>query len=101
MRASGPIKAQGFWQATVVHNYERHFLGFFDTAAEAGEAARLKRLELYTHNALDREPGAGGVTLVPRERCGHPISRGGTCKKFKGCCVHHDGLNQLRGSSET
>lgn len=64
-------KKSGYWQATVVHNYQRYFLGFFDTAAEAGAAAQEKRNELYTHNALDRDE-ATRVPVVPKQvhRCG-------------------------------
>lgn len=40
--------------AYVTHEGKRHYLGYYKTAAEAGEAARLKRLELFTHNDLDR-----------------------------------------------
>ena len=29
-------------------------LGYFESAELAGEAVRLKRLELFTHNLLDR-----------------------------------------------
>ena len=72
-------KKSGYWQATVVHNYERHFLGFFDTAEEAGSAALKKRLELYTHNAVDREL-VKKMKLIPKHvtHCGVPSpSRGG------------------------
>ena len=44
----------GRWQARVRHNSKQIYLGVFDTAEEAGEAARLKRLELFTHNDVDR-----------------------------------------------
>ena len=42
------------WGARVGHNGKRYYAGYFDTPEEAGEAARLKRLELFTHNNLDR-----------------------------------------------
>lgn len=42
------------WVARVRHNGKGIHIGYFDTAEEAGEAARLKRLELFTHNNLDR-----------------------------------------------
>lgn len=78
-------KKSGYWQAVVVHNYHRHFLGFFDTAEEADAAARAKRLELYTHNEIDRVVGADDYTPPPT--CGAPTrSRAhGPCK-FK---PHH------------
>lgn len=37
------------WRAAVTHFDREHWIGFFNTAEEAGEAARLKRLELFTH----------------------------------------------------
>lgn len=46
------------WVATVGHNWKRIHVGCFDTAKEAGEAARAKRNELYTHNDLDRKAAA-------------------------------------------
>lgn len=42
------------WMARVTHNYKSHYVGVFDTLEEAAEAARLKRIELFTHNDLDR-----------------------------------------------
>jgi hypothetical protein len=36
------------WKAYVTHNYRRLHVGVYDTAAEAAEAARLKRAELFT-----------------------------------------------------
>lgn len=47
-------RKNGRFQAYVGHNKKKIHLGFFDTPEEAGEAARLKRLELFTHNNLDR-----------------------------------------------
>ncbi|GAA2940792.1 HNH endonuclease signature motif containing protein [Glutamicibacter bergerei] len=44
----------GKWRAGVMHHGVHHYLGGFDDPAEAGEAARLKRLELFTHNDIDR-----------------------------------------------
>lgn len=41
--------------AQVAHNGKTHHLGAFDTAEEAGEAAKAKRLELFTHNDADRK----------------------------------------------
>lgn len=42
------------WRAIVRHNGSALYLGRHRTIAEAAEAARLKRLELYTHNDVDR-----------------------------------------------
>ena len=47
-------KTRGVWYAKVGHNNTSWNGGPYDTAEEAGEAARLKRLELHTHNDLDR-----------------------------------------------
>jgi hypothetical protein len=43
------------WQARVVHKGKEFHIGLFDSIEEAGEAARLKRLELFTHNEADRQ----------------------------------------------
>lgn len=42
------------WRACVVHNRKYIHVGYFSTSEEAGEAARLKRNELFTHNDMDR-----------------------------------------------
>lgn len=42
------------WLGAVVHNGETIHVGYFLTAAEAGDAVRRKRVELYTHNDVDR-----------------------------------------------
>lgn len=42
------------WQATVIHNWKRIHVGYFDSLAEAGAAAAAKRNELFTHNDADR-----------------------------------------------
>lgn len=42
------------WLAQVNHAGKAYYAGYFDTAEEAGEAARSLRLELFTHNDLDR-----------------------------------------------
>ena len=42
------------WRARVVHGGTEYFLGEFNDPEEAGLAARAKRLELQTHNELDR-----------------------------------------------
>jgi hypothetical protein len=43
--------------ARVRHHGKDINLGRFDTAEAAAEAARLKRVELFTHNAIDRRVG--------------------------------------------
>jgi len=42
------------WRAEVTHHGTVHNWGPFATPEEAAEAARLKRLELFTHNDIDR-----------------------------------------------
>jgi len=42
------------WHVQVRHNYKRYFAGHFDSLEEAAEAAKAKRLELHTHNDMDR-----------------------------------------------
>lgn len=37
-----------------MHNGKVIQVGTFDSAEEAGEAVRLKRLNLFTHNDVDR-----------------------------------------------
>lgn len=44
------------YRAAVKHHGVNYFLGNFDTAEEAGEACKAKRLELFTHNDADRAP---------------------------------------------
>lgn len=46
----------GKFRARVSHNGKNYYLGEFDTADDAGEAVKAKRLELFTHNDLDRDP---------------------------------------------
>ena len=46
------------WAARVRHNDKQHHLGHFATAETAAEAARDIRLELFTHNDLDRRQTA-------------------------------------------
>lgn len=50
----GVSKRRGRWTARVSHNKKVYVCGDFDTAEEAAEAVRLKRIELYTHNDRDR-----------------------------------------------
>ena len=45
----------GRWRADVCHHGRRYYLGIFATIEEAAEAAKAKRLELFTHNDADRE----------------------------------------------
>lgn len=47
-------KSRQRWSARVKHNYQQINLGRFDLLEDAVEAVRLKRLELFTHNDLDR-----------------------------------------------
>ena len=47
-------KQKSKWLVRTVSNGTVHHGGFFDDVHEAGEAARLKRNELFTHNELDR-----------------------------------------------
>lgn len=44
----------GKWRAQIRHHGKRTNLGSFDSLEEAAEVARQKRLELFTHNDLDR-----------------------------------------------
>jgi hypothetical protein len=48
-------KARQKWTAAVGHNGKTYHLGRFEDAAVAGEAARLKRIELFTYNDVDRQ----------------------------------------------
>lgn len=47
-------QVSGRWRAQVTHNYEYHYGGTYDTREEAAEAARQIRVELHTHNEMDR-----------------------------------------------
>lgn len=47
-------KASGKYAAVVSHNGRRYHLGVFPTIEEADRAAVAKRLELYTHNEVDK-----------------------------------------------
>ena len=42
------------WRARVGHMGEQYHLGSFKSKEEAGEAAKAKRLELFTHSDMDR-----------------------------------------------
>lgn len=52
--ARGVYRRGNRFEARVKHNRVDHNLGTFDTIEEAAEAARLKRLELFTHSDMDR-----------------------------------------------
>lgn len=43
-------KRTGRWRASIGHDGKHLYIGTFDTPEEAGEAARAKRNELFTHN---------------------------------------------------
>ena len=46
-------KASRRWMAQVKHNGQAIYVGTFDSLAEASQAARAKRLELFTHSSQD------------------------------------------------
>jgi hypothetical protein len=47
-------KSKNKWQAIVTHNGKAVYVGLFDVLAEAAEAVRIKRLELFSHSDMDR-----------------------------------------------
>lgn len=47
-------KPTGKWTAQVGHNYQKYYVGVFDTIEEAEAAVIAKRNELFTHNDADR-----------------------------------------------
>lgn len=47
-------KRRQHWYAVITHNRKQKRLGTFATKGEAAEAHRLARLEMFTHNDLDR-----------------------------------------------
>lgn len=51
----GVIKTGDRFRAVVRRNGVNVYAGTYRTVEEAGEAARLKRLELFTHNDVDRQ----------------------------------------------
>lgn len=53
-RGVSRMKKTGKYRARVIHNWECHYLGQFDTPESAAAAALAKRNELYTHNDSDR-----------------------------------------------
>lgn len=42
------------WAATVRHHGKGYWVGYFDHLEQADEAVRRKRIELFTHNEIDR-----------------------------------------------
>lgn len=55
-------KGAGKWVAQVRHDGVNSHVGYFDTIEEAAEAAKARRLEVFTHNSLDRS-GSGNRSL--------------------------------------
>lgn len=47
-------KRRGLYRATIMHNYKQVAVGRYETIEEAAEAVLAKRLELFTHNDMDR-----------------------------------------------
>lgn len=47
-------KDRQMWLASVKHNGKHHYLGYFEDVKLAEQAAIAKRMELFTHNAVDR-----------------------------------------------
>jgi hypothetical protein len=47
-------KRRNSWRGNVLHNQRQVFVGYFSTAESANAAVVAKRLELFTHNDLDR-----------------------------------------------
>lgn len=50
--------ARNKWRAQVQQHGHSYYAGYFDTIEKASEAVRLKRIELFTHNDLDRQASA-------------------------------------------
>jgi hypothetical protein len=47
-------KAANAWLAQTMHHCKNYFVGHYSTLAEADAAVVAKRLELFTHNEVDR-----------------------------------------------
>jgi hypothetical protein len=47
-------KMQNAWKAQVMHHRKNYNIGYYSTIAEAEAAVIAKRLELFTHNDIDR-----------------------------------------------
>jgi len=54
VRGVTPSRTKGKWRADVAHHGFQHYLGVFDSVAEAEAAVIAKRNELFTHNDADR-----------------------------------------------
>lgn len=54
IRGASWSRRLGKWVAQVRHNKRTLYLGLFDSAEEAGAVALAKRMELFTHNDMDR-----------------------------------------------
>ena len=54
VRGVTPTRNGKKWRATVLHYKKQHYLGVFESIAEAERAITAKRLELFTHNERDR-----------------------------------------------
>lgn len=52
----GVSRYRGKYQAQVRHNGRLIYVGTYTTIEQAAEAVRLKRIELFTHNDVDRLP---------------------------------------------
>jgi len=52
------------WRALVGHHGKNINVGYFDSLAEAEAAVRAKRLELFTHNDVDRQIGLSDLEAV-------------------------------------
>lgn len=52
----GVFRRGGRYRAAVRNNGRLYWLGTYDTIEEASEVARLKRIELFTHNDADKFP---------------------------------------------
>lgn len=51
----GVSPKRGRWVAQVQHNGKKLHIGYFDFIEDAAEAVRLKRIELFTFNDMDRD----------------------------------------------
>jgi hypothetical protein len=60
----GVYRAGTHWRAMAGHNRMHVHAGCFATIGEADAAVRAKRLELFTHNEIDKQ--IGGDTGAPR-----------------------------------
>ena len=60
----GVSKNGSRFTASISRNGKRVYLGTYDTAEEAGQVARLARLEHYTHSDADRDAGDEDSPIV-------------------------------------